>query len=62
MRTIGLIAVTMLLVGVAGCMETRTPPHDQAIRGDSNAATAVDASPPAPAAFPPHEPRPLLNR
>jgi len=62
MRTIGLIAVTMLLVGVAGCVQTQTLPRDEVIRDDSNAATAADTSPPAQAVFPPHEPRPLLNR
>ena len=60
MRTIGSIMAAMLLVGGAGCVQTQ--PRDEVIRDDSNAATAADTSPPAPAAFPPHEPRPLLNR
>jgi len=62
MRTLGLIAIAMLLVGVAGCAETRTLPRDEMTHEETRAKTSAEMSPPAPAAFPPHEPRPLLNR
>ncbi len=62
MRTLGMIAVATLLVGVAGCLETRTPPRDEVTREDARGKTSAETSPPAPVAFPPHEPRPLLNR
>ena len=70
MRTFGLVAITMLLVAVGGCLETRTLPRDPGAReGDAivpgaadrgDAANSTNTAPPAPAPLP--APRPLLNR